>query len=45
MKDLETLNESLYKEMLPYAQENLEILKKMKPSDTIIQERIMELLL
>lgn len=44
MKELETVNKSLYEEMLPYAQENLEILKKMKPSDTIIQERIMELL-
>lgn len=43
MKELEILNESLYEEMLPYAKENLEILKKMKPSDTIIQERMMEL--
>lgn len=42
--ELEKLNESLYEEMLPYAQENLEILKKMKPSDTVIQEKIMELL-
>lgn len=41
---VDTLSEKLYKKMLPFASENLEILKNMKPSDTIIQEKIMELL-
>jgi len=39
-KGMDTLNEELYKKMLPFASENLEILKNMKPSDTIIQEKI-----
>lgn len=41
---INTLNRSLYEKMLPFASENLKILKNMKSADTIIQEKIMDIL-